>query len=68
MARKQRKEIGALTFKQNKKLTRQKMDIDLAKHFLKYIFTSGLIQGVAYGTSEINLSDGHQQVHFFNIF
>ena len=40
------------------------MDINLAKHSLNYIFTSGLIQGIAYGISKITLSDGHQQVNF----
>ena len=34
------------------------MNLDLARHCIKFIFNSNLIQVVAYGTSFKNFSDG----------
>ena len=34
------------------------MNLDLARHYIKFIFNSNLIQVVAYGTSFKNFSDG----------
>ena len=38
------------------------MDLDFARHFVEFLFSSNLIQDVAYGTSIINFSDGSKQL------
>ena len=61
-ARKWRIQTGALSIKKKKKFTRNRMNLDLARHFLEYMFASNLIQDIAYGTSTISFSNGQRQV------
>ena len=61
-ARKWRNTFGSLSFNGEKIFTRNRMDLDLARHFVEFLFSSNLIQDVAYGTSFINFSDGSKQL------
>ena len=38
------------------------MDLDLARNFVEFLFSSNLIQDIAYGTWIINYSDGSKQL------
>ena len=42
-------------------LTRSRLDLIKAEHFLDYLFSRGLLQDVAYGTTRIKYEDGTQQ-------
>ena len=61
-ARKWRNTFGSLSFNGEKIFTRNRMDLDFARHFVEFLFSSNLIQDVAYGTSFINFSDGSKQL------
>ena len=42
-------------------LTRRKLNIDHAKHFLEFLFSSGLMQDIAYGNTTLVYSNGEKQ-------
>ena len=43
------------------KFTRNKLDLNKAEHFLDFVFTSGLLQDVAYGITRIKYDSGEEQ-------
>ena len=60
-ARNWRKDLGLLHEKMKVNFTRRKLDMDNAKHFLEFLFTSGLMQDIAYGSTTLVYSNGQKQ-------
>ena len=60
-ARKLNSSSPGLALPQHKTLTRSKLNLMKAEHFLDYIFVSGLLQDVAYGMTKIKYDNGTQQ-------
>ena len=61
-ARKWRREDGALIAKEKKLFSRVKMDLDGARHFIEFLFSSDLLQDIAYGTNTLIYSNGQKQL------
>ena len=61
-AHKWQQEYGPLSAPQKEKIFRKKMNLDAAKHFLEFLFTSELIQDIAYGTNTLIYSGGQKQL------
>ena len=62
MAQKWRKIYGPLQQRKEEKHSRQKLNLEQAKHFFEYLFGSNLIQDVAYGTTTIKYDSGERQM------
>ena len=60
-ARNWHKVVEALHEQKKIIFTRRKLNIDHAKHFLEFLFSSGLMQGSAYGSSTLVYSTGEKQ-------
>ena len=50
-----------ISIPENKKHKRSKLDLRKCDHFLDFIFHNGLIQDVAYGTTNLTYSSGDTQ-------
>ena len=60
-ARKWRKSCSGLLLPQKVKHHRKKLDLVKAEHFIDFVFTRGLLQDVAYGTTNIRFESGEVQ-------
>lgn len=61
-SRKLRAKSGALIPIEIKKFQRKRLNINSARHFLDFLFSSGLIQDIAYGTNTLIFSSGQKQL------
>ena len=61
-SRKWTKESGVLSHKQNIKCVRKRLNVDAARQFLEFLFTSGLISDIGYGTKTLIYSNGQKQL------
>lgn len=57
-ARKWRSSTDSLHISQSQIFKRNKLDKSKSEHFIEFIFNSGLLQDVAYGTAKIKFDDG----------
>ena len=57
-ARKMRSQSEGLLLTTTTKHIRRKLNMDKLEHFLEFIFNSGLLQDVAYGTRNIKFDSG----------
>ena len=57
-ARKLQPKIKGLVVPVKEKFHRNKMNIEKSEHFLEFLFSSGLIQDVAYGVSKVKFENG----------
>ena len=62
LERKWKNTISSLSFNGEKTFTRNRMDLDLARHFVEFLLSSNLIHDIAYGTSFINFPDVSKQL------
>ena len=60
-ARKWRKSCEGLLLPKKEKHHRNKLDLVKAEHFIDFVFSSGLLQDVAYGTTNIQYDSGEVQ-------
>ena len=60
-ARKWQGTFGALNFRPQKHFTRCKLDLNAAKNFLEFLFSTNLLQDVAYGTSVLRYDNESAQ-------
>ena len=60
-ARKFRKENDGFKIPATTQKSRVRMDISKAEHFLEFLFSSGTLQDVAYGTTKIKFESGEEQ-------
>ena len=60
-ARNWHKVVGPLHEQKNIIFTRRKLNIDHVKHFLEFLFSSGLMQDLAYGSTTLVYSDDEKQ-------
>ena len=56
-----RKVVGPLHAQKKIIFTRRKLSIDHAKRFLEFLFSSGLMQDIAYGSTTLVYSNGEKQ-------
>ena len=61
-AKKWKASYGACGQPEKIRKTKQKMDIRKAEHFLEYLFSTGAIHDVAYGTCTLKFDNGEKQV------
>ena len=50
-----------LVLPETKKHNRNKLDLNKAEHFLDFIFSSGILQDIAYGVTSIKYDNGEEQ-------
>ena len=60
-ARKAQAPTKGVTLPSNQKLKRNRLNMDKAEDFLAFLFSSGILQDVAYGVTNIDFDDGTKQ-------
>ena len=60
-SRKWKKQNDGLCLPKNETHTRNRMNFDKCEHFVDFIFTSGLLQDVAYGVQNLKFDSGNRE-------